>query len=148
MALDLSTTYRLLSIIGKASSAVYNINYHFVWCPKYRKAILIGQVREFLEERLHTIAETKGYKILELKVMPDHIHLFVETNPFDSPVSMIKIFNGVTSLRLFKRFPELHKQLWRGVLWSPSYYVGTAGHVSAETIERYIRKQERHSSTS
>ena len=111
MALDLSTTYRLLSIIGKASSAVYNINYHFVWCPKYRKAILVDQVREFLEEQLHTIAETKGYKILELKVMPDHIHLFVETNPFDSPVSMIKIFNGVTSLRLFKRFPELHKQL-------------------------------------
>jgi putative transposase len=89
----------------------------------------------------YTIAETKGYKILELKVMPDHdIHLFVESNPFDSPISMIKIFKGVTSLRLFKRFPELSKQLWRGVLWSPSsYYVGTAGHdVSKEVIKKYI----------
>ena len=60
---------------------------------------------------------------------------------------MIKIFKGVTSLRLFKHFPELSKQLWRGVLWSPSYHVGTAGHVSKEVIEKYIQGQERHSST-
>ena len=62
---------------------------------------------------------------------------------------MIKIFKGVTSLRLFKRFPELSKQLWcSGVPWSPSsYYIGTAGHVSKEVIERYIQEQERHSST-
>ena len=133
--------------MGKSSSAIYNIYYHFVWCPKYRKSILTGKIKEFLEEQLYTIAETKGYKILELKVMPDHIHLFVESNPFDSPISMIKIFKGVTSLRLFKRFPELSKQLWRGVLWSPSYYVGTAGHVSKEVIKKYIQEQERHSST-
>ena len=58
---------------------------------------------------------------------------------------MINIFKGI-SLRLFKRFP-LSKQLWRGVLWSPSYYVGTAGHVSKEVIEKYIQEQERHSSS-
>jgi putative transposase len=60
---------------------------------------------------------------------------------------MIKIFKGVTSLRLFKRFPELSKQLWRGVLWSPSsYYVGTAGpDVSKKVIKKYIQEQERHS---
>lgn len=133
--------------MGRLSSAVHNINYHFVWCPKHRKPILVGKVKDFLEEQLHTIAETKGYEILELKVMPDHIHLFVKSNPFDSPMMMVKIFKGVTSLRLFKRFPELQQQMWRGVLWSPSYYVGTAGHVSAEVIERYIREQERHSSS-
>ena len=82
--------------------------------------------------------------------MPDHdIHLFVECNPFDSQISMIKIFKGVTSLRLFKHFPELSKQLWRGVLWSPSsYYVRTAGHgVFKKVIEKYIQEQERHSSS-
>jgi putative transposase len=134
--------------MGRASSAVYNINYHIVWCPKYRKAILTEKVKEFLEDQLRTIAETKGYKILELRVMPDHIHLFIEANPFDSPINIVKIFKGITGLRMFKKFPELEKQLWRGVLWSPSYYIGTAGHVSAETIERYIREQERHSSAS
>ncbi|MEP0825905.1 MAG: IS200/IS605 family transposase [Nitrososphaera sp.] len=133
--------------MGRASSAVYSINYHIVWCSKYRKAILTEKVKEFLEDQLRTIAETKGYKILELRVMPDHIHLFIEANPFDSPMNIVKIFKGITGLRMFKKFPELEKQLWRGVLWSPSYYIGTAGHVSAETIERYIREQERHSST-
>ena len=133
--------------MGKASSSVYNINYHVVWCPKYRKPVLTGKIKEFLEEQIETIAETKGYKILEKKVMPDHVHLFLEANPFDSPINIVKVFKGVSSLRISKRFPELREQMWRGVLWSPSYYVGTAGHVSAELIERYIKEQERYSST-
>jgi putative transposase len=79
--------------------------------------------------------------------MSDHIHLLIETNPFESSMNIVKIFKGVTGLRMFKKFPELKTHLWRGVLWSPSYYVGTAGHVSAETIERYIKAQEWDSST-
>lgn len=107
---------------------------------------MIGKIKDFLEEQLETIAETKGYKILEKRVMPDHVHLFLEANPFDSPMNIVKVFKGVSSLRVSKRFPELREQMWRGVLWSPSYYVGTAGHVSSEVIERYIKEQERHSS--
>jgi putative transposase len=125
-----------------SSSATYNINYHIIWCPKFRKEILKGRVKTFVEEQLETIAETKGYKILEMEVMPDHIHLFIEADPFDSPTNIVKIFKGVTGLRMSKRFPELQNELWRGVLWSPSYYVGTAGHVSAEVIERYIQEQQ------
>ena len=128
--------------MGKTSSAVYNINYHIVWCPKFRKPILAGKVKEFVEEQLETIAQTKGYKILEARVMPDHIHLFVEADPFDSPTNIVKIFRGVTGLRMSRKFPDLESKLWRGVMWSPSYYVGTAGNVSAETIERYIREQQ------
>ena len=128
--------------MGKTSSATFNINYHIVWCPKYRKPILTGKVKSFVEDQLETIAQTKGYKILESRVMPDHIHLFIEANPFDSPTNIVKIFKGVTSLRMFKKFPQLHQELWRGVLWSPSYYVGTAGHVSAEVIEKYIQGQQ------
>lgn len=81
--------------------------------------------------------------------MLDHIHLFLEANPFDSPTAIVKIFKGVIGLRMFKKFPELQNELWRGVLWSPSYYVGTAGNVSSETIEKYIQAQQtrRNSST-
>ena len=64
--------------------------------PKFRKPILVGKVKEFVEEQLQTIAQTKGYKILEARVMPDHIHLFVEADPFDSPTNIVKIFKGVT----------------------------------------------------
>jgi putative transposase len=94
------------------------------------------------EDQLETIAQTKGYTILEARVMPDHIHLFIEANPFDSPTNIVKIFKGVTSLRIFKKFPELRQELWRGVLWSPSYYIGTAGQVSAGVIEKYIQGQQ------
>ena len=113
-----------------------------VWCPKFRKPILVDKVKEFVEEQLETIAQTKGYKILEARVMPDHIHLFIEADPFDSPTNIVKIFKGVTGLRMSRKFPDIESKLWRGVMWSPSYYVGTAGHVSAETIERYIRDQQ------
>jgi putative transposase len=68
--------------VGEKSSAIYNINYHIVWCTKFRKPILVGKVKEFVEEQLETIAQIKGYKILGARVMPDHIHLFIEADPF------------------------------------------------------------------
>ena len=72
--------------------ATYNINYHIALYPKYRKPILTGKVKTFVEDQLETIAQTKEYKILEAKVMPDHITLFIEANPFDSPTAIVKIF--------------------------------------------------------
>jgi len=127
--------------MGHTSSAVYNINYHIIWCPKYRKSILTGKIKDFLIEQLRTISAAKGYEILELEIMPDHIHLFISAPPFESPTNIIKILKGVSSLRLFQRYPELKSEYWGGHRWSPSYYVGTAGHVSAETIKKYIENQ-------
>jgi putative transposase len=126
----------------KTSSCIYNINYHFVWCPKYRKPILIGKIKNFMEEQIHTISETKGYKVLELKIMPDHIHLFISAPPIESPTAIIKILKGVSGLRLFRAYPELKKDYWDGHIWSPSYYVGTAGMVSFKTIQDYINRVE------
>lgn len=127
--------------MGYTSSAVYNINYHIIWCPKYRKSILTGKIKDFLVDQLQTISATKGYELLELEVMPDHIHIFISAPPFESPTNIIKILKGVSSLRLFQRYPELKSEYWKGHMWSPSYYVGTAGHVSAKTIKKYIANQ-------
>lgn len=129
-------------MVERTPSCVYNINYHFVWCPKYRKAVLVDEVKTYLEECLATIADAKGYTILELKVMPDHIHIFLSAPPQESPTGIVKVLKGVTGLRLFKAHPELRKTLWGGHIWSPSYYVGTAGVVSSETIQKYIQAQE------
>ena len=125
-------------MVEKTSSSVYNINYHIVWCPKYRKPILTGNIKQFLKTCLETIAETKEWKILELQIMPDHIHLFISAKPMFSPTAMVKVLKGVSGLQLFKQYPELKKDYWGGHIWSPSYYVGTAGKVSAETIRKYI----------
>jgi len=133
--------------MGRTSSAVYNINYHIVWCPKYRRGILKDKVEEFLKNCLQTICETKKWELLEMEVMPDHIHIFISAPPFEAPTDIVKILKGVTARRLFMVFPDLKKKLWKGSLWSPSYYVGTAGHVSAETIKKYIEEQKSNSST-
>jgi len=77
-----------------------------------------------------------------MEVMPDHIHIFISAPPFEAPTDIVKILKGVTARRLFMEFPDLKKKLWKGSIWSPSYYVGTAGHVSAETIKRYIEEQK------
>jgi putative transposase len=126
----------------KASSAVYSINYHIVWCTKYRQKVLGGQVSKTAETILTTICDTKSWEILELVVMEDHIHLFLSASPFESPTAIVKILKGVSAKQLFAQHPELRNALWKGTLWSPSYYVGTAGDVSAEIIQRYIQNQQ------
>lgn len=128
--------------VEHGKSCIYNINYHIVWCPKYRKKVLTGKIKEFLEDQLLTICETKNWKISAMEIMPDHIHIFIAAHPQYSPTGIVKVLKGVTGLRLFKKYPELKKEYWGGHIWSPSYYVGTAGTVSAETIKMYIENQK------
>jgi putative transposase len=128
----------------KASSAVYSINYHFVWCTKYRREILTDAIARSASDILQTICSTKGWEILELYVMGDHIHLFISATPFESPTGIIKILKGVSAKQLFSQHPEIRTILRRGTMWSPSYYVGTAGNVSSEVIQRYIQEQQSH----
>lgn len=128
--------------MGKTSSSVYNINYHFVWCPKYRKELLKDKIKDFVEDTLKTICLSKGWKILEIQVMPDHIHLFISTPPYESPTGIVKVLKGTSAIQIFKKFTRLRKDLRKGHIWSPSYYVGTAGKVTEETIKRYIQEQE------
>ena len=134
--------YIMTTEVEHGKSSVYNINYHIIWCPKYRKKVLSGMIKEFLEDQLATICETKKWKISALEVMPDHIHIFITAPPQDSPTAIVKVLKGVTGLLLFKKYPELKEQYWGGHIWSPSYYVGTAGTVSAETIKMYIENQK------
>ena len=126
----------------KASSGVYMINYHIIWATKYRYDVLNTNISKTLNTIISTICDAKNWEILESQVMTDHIHLFLSVTPFERPVDIIKILKGVTARQLFVLHPELKDMLWGGHLWSTSYYIGTAGHVSAETIQKYIREQQ------
>jgi putative transposase len=98
--------------MGRKAQQPTTLNYQLVWCPKYRKPILEkAEIKQFLEDQIHTIAATKGFEVLALEIQPDHIHLFVSAPPFDSPTEIVKVFKGVTALRLFKKFPELKKNI-------------------------------------
>lgn len=123
-------------------NCVFQTAYHVVWCPKYRKAVLKGDIPSALEIMLREICTERGWDILSLEIQPDHIHLFLSIPPADAVAYAVKVLKGSTARKLFAAFPELREELWGGNLWSPSYYVGTAGDVSAETIRKYIERTE------
>ena len=126
----------------KTRYAVYNCNYHIVWIPKYRRRVLVGQVKEIISELFESIAQSQEMEIISFEVMPDHIHLFVSAPPRLSPSEIVNVFKGVTARMLRMKFPQLKKVFAEG-LWTRTYYVGTAGSMSAETIQRYIEDQEK-----
>jgi len=121
------------------------INYHLVWIPRYRKKVLIGPVETRLKELLAEIATQYGLEILAVDVMPEHVHLFASAPPKFSPAEIVRLFKGITSRRLKEAFESLRRQYWgkNATLWAEGYYVGTAGHISAETIKRYIEESQK-----
>lgn len=125
--------------IKRNRNCVYQTAYHVVWCPKYRKPILVGKIAEELCSQIEKICQDNGWPIIAKEMQPDHIHLFLTIPPAIAVATALKLLKGITARRLFEKFPQLKKKLWGGHLWSPSYYVGTAGNVSAQTIRHYIK---------
>lgn len=80
-----------------ARGYVYNVYYHFVWCTKYRRKVLVGSVAEDLHWLHELIAEQKGIEMVNQEIMPDHVHLFVTAHPIFAPANIVKIFKGITA---------------------------------------------------
>ena len=123
-----------------SETSVHFMNYHFVWCHKYRRKVIIGDVEERPKELIQTIAEGNGWEIIALETMPDHIHLFIKATPRSAPNNIIARIKGTTSRVLRKEFPDLMTRL--PTLWTRSYFVSTHGHVSSETIKKYVEEQK------
>jgi putative transposase len=104
--------------------------------------VLTGEIPGALESMLREICTGHGWEMISLEIQPDHIHLILSIPPADAVANAVKLLKGITARKLFVAFPELKKSLWGDSLWSPSYYVGTAGNVNAETIQRYIERTE------
>lgn len=130
----------------KYSSAICEIKYHIIWCPKYRKEFLVGDFKDYLKNILEVICNSRRWEIIEMEIMPDHIHIFLTTQPYESPTNIVKVLKGVSARQMYKRFSNLKNHLRKGHIWSPSYYVGTAGNMSADTIQQYIRSQTKEGS--
>jgi putative transposase len=126
----------------RTSHAVYELKYHFVWVPKWRRAVLSGSVARTLKRIFVGIAERYGFRIVAQEVMPDHVHLFVSAPPRFSPAELVKILKSVSWNRLMKEKPEMGEILWGGALWSSGYFVRATGDmVTSDIIRRYILYQ-------
>ena len=121
---------------------VYLLQYHMVWCTKYRKGIFVGDIAEEVRASLQTTAEELGITIDVMEVMPDHIHMLIRARPQLRLSDAIKILKGNTARWLFLAHPEIKKQLCGGHLWNPSYCVVTVSDRSHDQVKHYIETQK------
>jgi len=102
----------------------------------------LGEIDKRLKEIFYEIAIKKGFIIKSMEIMPDHVHVFASAHPKLAPGYLYKMLKGISGRLLFIEFPEIKSKLWDGHLWNPATYTETVGHVSEETILRYIEDQK------
>lgn len=125
---------------AKNAGAVFSLKYHVVWCPKYRRPVLVDAVADRLRDLLRHKAQELEMTVHALEVMPDQVHLFVESDPRWAPAGIVARLKGFTSHELRREFPHLRSRL--PTLWSRSYYVASVGDVSEQTVRRYVESQK------
>ena len=119
------------------------LQYHIIWCPKFRFNVLKNGIDESLKSILFKISDRYGYEIKEIEVMPDHIHIFISTKPTVAPSDVVRTLKSISAIELFKQYSELKKFYSRcGSLWSKGYFASSVGNVSEETVRRYIQEQK------
>ena len=128
--------------VRRTKHGVYDLKYHLVWIPKYRKQIFNKEISDYIKAIFSKIAEEYEFRIDTMEVMEDHIHVFVEVPPRYSPTQIVQILKSVSAREVLKRFPKLRKQLWAGEFWSDGYFVRSVGDkVTADIIRKYIEYQ-------
>lgn len=123
-----------------SNTTVFNIGYHLIWCPKYRKNVLVDDLEKRLSELLSEKSDEIDVDIEHMEIMPDHVHLFVKTPPTASPHWVVQQLKGYSSRVLRKEFPHLKSRL--PTLWTRSYYCESVGHISEEAVKKYIEEQK------
>lgn len=124
----------------RTNTTVSLLNYHFVFCPRYRRKIFLqAKVEQRFKELVHEVCEELQIQIVALECDKDHTHMFLNALPSLSPANMMAKIKGVTSKKLREEFPHLRHL---ASLWTRAYFVSTAGNVSSETIKRYVEQQK------
>jgi putative transposase len=123
------------------NNVVYSCKYHVVWCPKYRRSVLVTGVDDRLKEIIHGVCTDLDAEILELEVMPEHVHLLVEVDPQYGIHRLVRAIKGRSSRLLRQEFPWLTSRL--PTLWTNSYFVSTVGGAPVDIIKQYIENQKR-----
>ena len=121
-------------------NVVYSCKYHVVWCPKYRRSVLVSGVDVRLKELIKESCEQLNVEIIEMEIMPDHVHLLMEVDPQYGIHKAVKQIKGYSSRILRQEFPWLKSRL--PSLWTNSYFVSTIGGAPLAVIKQYIENQK------
>ena len=132
--------------LESTAHARYDLKYHFVWCPKYRRLALKGNIGKYVARVIYEVAERYEFRILELAVMPDHVHLFASAPPDVAPAKLVQTIKSITARKVFERFTGIKRILWGGALWERGYFVMRSGAgTTDEMILKYIKEHRDHS---
>jgi len=121
-------------------NVVFSCKYHVVWCPKYRRSVLVDGADEALKRIVERVCLARDARLIELEVMPDHVHLLVDIDPQYGIHRLIKEIKATSSRELRASFPFLKRRL--PTLWTNSYFVSTVGGAPLAVIKQYIQNQK------
>ena len=134
--------------IKRASHAVYDTRYHLVWAPKYRKWILRGDLRKFVEAIFKEIAAANDFEIEAMEIAEEHVHIFLGFPPRYSIAQVVQRIKGKSARKIFQTFPNVKKELWGGEFWEDGYFVRTVGDkVTKDIIKKYIEYHKHNEKT-
>lgn len=122
------------------NNIVFSSKYHVVWCPKYRRSVIVGDIELRLKQIVRDVCGELGAEIIEMETMPDHIHLLVEVDPQFGIHRLVKRIKGRSSRLLRQEFKSLKSRL--PTLWTNSYFVATVGGAPLAIIKQYIEQQK------
>jgi len=120
----------------------YRLMYHLVWIPKYRKRLLYGPVAKRLKELFEQCAEINGWRIHELNIQPDHIHMLVQLKQDIAVSKAVQLFKGGSSKKIREEFPQMEEFLWGTSFWADGYFAETVGQLNEAKIREYIKNQD------
>lgn len=122
----------------KTNTTIFNCKYHVIFCPRYRKKILVGNIKTFLEKEIIDLCTSKDCKVIEMEIMPDHIHLLLDVNPDFGIKSLVSRIKACTARKMYREFPDLRK---KSSIWTRSKFIATVGSVSLDVVKKYIQEQ-------
>ena len=128
--------------LDSSSHSVYSLNYHLIFCVKYRRKVLVEKISNRLKELVSEVSKEFQVKIIELGTDKDHIHILFKTKPTVNMTKYINYIKGVSSRKLFLEFPEIKLKLWKCHLWSRSYCLLTTGQTTLDILRRYVESQD------
>jgi putative transposase len=131
-----------MSRYRKGSHCVYQLHYHFVFIPKYRKPVLRGEVGHRVRELIRQICFSNEIEIIKGHVRPDHVHLLLSVPPTLAPSRVMQALKGKTSYQLLRDFRTLRREFWGNHFWARGYFVASSGVVTDDVIAKYIEEQD------
>ncbi|QGA68546.1 IS200/IS605 family transposase [Sulfolobus sp. E11-6] len=128
--------------LNRNAHSVYVLYYHYVQVVKYRRKVFDNEeIVNFLKETIHEISKTFEVEVIDISVDKDHFHMLFKAKPTLDIPRYINTIKTITSREIQRKFPQVKEKLWKGHLWSPSYFLATSGQVTLEILKNYVESQ-------